>query len=154
MNLLKDGNLTLAGLLLFGNNPQLYRPQFSVQCVRVAGINLQRNLFLDNEPAFDGDLETLFERTIGFIDRNMRKMATGSSFNSPVRWEAPYEVFEEIVVNALIHRNYFVNSTIKVYIFEDRIEVVSPGKLPNSLTIENIKTGIAIQRNPILQSLA
>lgn len=84
----------------------------------------------------------------------MRKIQVGKSFNSLPVWEIPHEVFEELVVNALVHRDYFVHTTIKVYIFSDRIEIVSPGKLPNSLTIENIKNGISIPRNPILQSIA
>jgi predicted HTH transcriptional regulator len=54
----------------------------------------------------------------------------------------------------LFHRDYFINSTIKVFIFSDRIEIISPGKLPNSLTVENIMSGISIPRNPILQTMA
>lgn len=154
LNLIKDGTLTLAGLLLFGQNPQKYRPQFSVQCVRFAGNNLTGSSFYDNEPAFEGDLETIFDRTIAFIERSVRKIQVSKSFNSLPEWEIPFGVFEELVVNALIHRDYFVHTTIKVYIYSDRIEIVSPGKLPNSLTIENIKNGISIPRNPILQSIA
>lgn len=154
LNLAKDGVLTLAGLLLFGANRQRYRPQYSLQCVSVADIVITGTDFLDNEPAFEGDLKAVFDQTITFIDRNLHKVPGGTSFNSPVVWEVPYEVFEELVVNALIHRDYFVNTTIKVYIFSDRIEIISPGKLPNSLTVENIKNGISIPRNPILQSMA
>ena len=154
LNLTKDGSLTLAGMLLFGQNPQKYRPQFSVQCLSVAGVNLTGSSFIDNEPAFEGDLKTIYDRTIAFIERSVRKIQAGKSFNSLPVWEIPLEVFEELVVNALVHRDYFVHTTIKVYIFSDRIEIVSPGKLPNSLTIENIKNGISIPRNPILQSIA
>ena len=59
-----------------------------------------------------------------------------------------------MIVNALIHRDYFITSTIKIFIFPDRIEIISPGKLPNSLTVDKMKSGIAIPRNPVLQSLA
>lgn len=58
--------------------------------------------------------------------------------------EIPTEVFEELLVNALIHRDYFINSLVKVFIFPNRIEIISPGKLPNSLTVENILNGISI----------
>lgn len=154
LNLMKEENLTLAGLLLFGQNPQKYRPQFSVQCLSVSGVNLTSNSFLDNEPAFEGDIKTIYNKTMAFIERNVRKIQTEESFNALSVWEIPFEVFEELVVNALVHRDYFVHTTIKVYIYNDRIEIVSPGKLPNSLTIENIKNGISIPRNPILQSIA
>jgi len=59
-----------------------------------------------------------------------------------------------LIVNALIHRDYFINSVVKVFIFPNRIEIISPGKLPNSLTVENILNGISIPRNPTLQSIA
>ena len=84
----------------------------------------------------------------------MKKIPETSGFNSPSKWEISYEVFEELIVNALVHRDYFIFSTIKVFIFTDKIEIISPGKLPNSLTIENIKNGVSIARNPILLSIA
>lgn len=153
--LLKDGNITLAGLLLFCANRHVYRPQFSVQCVSVNATDLTGNKFDDNEPAFEGTLLQVYEQTIDFIERNLKKIPSGKSFNSRLKWEIPKEVFEELIVNALIHRDYFINSTIKVILFSDRIEIISPGKLPNSLSIESMVTGgISIPRNPVLQSLA
>ncbi|WP_442591590.1 RNA-binding domain-containing protein [Pedobacter sp. AW31-3R] len=152
--LLKSGHLTLAGLLLFSEKRSTIKPQFSIQCVAVNDVTLNGNNFTDNEPAFEGTLSEVYERAFGFIDRNIRKIQVGNSFNSLAVWEIPQEVFEEVLVNALIHRDYFIQSTIKVFIFSDRIEIVSPGKLPNSLTIENIANGISIARNPVLQSLA
>ena len=59
----------------------------------------------------------------------------------------------EVLVNALLHRNYFINATIKVFIFEHRVEIRSPGKLPNSLSIPEIRSELSIHRNPILSSL-
>jgi len=154
LSLLKDNQLTLAGLLLFSENRHILKPQFSIQCVAVNDINLNGNAFIDNEPAFEGPLNDVYDRAFAFIDRNIKKIQHGTSFNSPSTWEIPQEVFEEVLVNALIHRDYFIQSTIKIFIFSDRIEIVSPGKLPNSLTIENIANGISIARNPVLQSLA
>jgi ATP-dependent DNA helicase RecG len=153
-NLLKDNELTLAGVLLFCSNRQKYRPQYSVQCVAVDATDLTGNNYADNEPAFDGNLEEVYSQTMAFLNRNLKKIQSGKSFNSPAVWEIPYEVFEELIVNALIHRDYFVSTTIKVRIFSDRVEIESPGKLPNSLTENNVKNGISIPRNPVLQSLA
>jgi ATP-dependent DNA helicase RecG len=154
LNLLKEGTLTLAGLLLFSSNRHKFRPMFSIQCVSVNAPTLTGNIFNDNEAPFEGNLRAVFDKAVSFIDRNLKKIPTGNTFNSPTVWEIPYEVFEELIVNALIHRDYFINSTIKIFLFSDRIEIVSPGKLPNSLTVENIKSGVSISRNPILQTMA
>lgn len=152
--LLRDGNLTLAGLVLFCENSHSFRPQFSIQCFAVNSTNLLGNSFEDNEPSFQGNIRQVYEQAINFIDRNMKKKPSGKSFNSELKWEIPREVFEEVLVNALIHREYFINTTIKVFMFSDRIEIVSPGKLPNSQTEETIVNGVSIPRNPVLQSIA
>lgn len=154
LNLLSGGQLTLAGLLLFSDRRQQYRPQFTVQCVSVDEDVITGNTFSDSEPPIEGSLLTVFQKAIGFIDRNMKKQQTGASFNSPAVWEIPYEVFEELLVNALIHRDHFIQSTIKIFVYKNRVEIHSPGKLPNSLTVENIRNGISIARNPVLQSVA
>jgi len=152
--LLKSGTLTLAALLLFCENRHFIRPQFSVQCLAVAGTDLLGNSFEDNEPPFEGTLENVYYQTLNFIGRNMKKIPSGESFNSPLQWEIPRAVFEEVVVNALIHRDYYINTTIKLFIFADRVEVISPGKLPNSQNEQTIAHGVSIPRNPILQSFA
>jgi predicted HTH transcriptional regulator len=154
LNLMSGGNLTLAGLLFFSTTRQKFKPLFSVQCVAVNAPTLTGNSFTDNETPFEGNMKAVFDRTLSFLDRNLKKIQAGHTFNSPTVWEIPYEVFEELIVNSLIHRDYFINSTIKVFIFADRVEIVSPGKLPNSLTVDNMKNGISIARNPILQSIA
>jgi ATP-dependent DNA helicase RecG len=79
LGMIKEGKLSLGGLVLFGKNPQQFRPTFTVQCV-----------------------------------------------------------------------SFVILSSIKVFIFDNRIEIISPGRLPNTLTIDNIKIGTSISRNPIL----
>jgi predicted HTH transcriptional regulator len=153
LDLSKNGILTLTGLLLFSTKRHKLRPQFSVQCVSVDG-SIIGNRYTDNEGVYEGTLGEVFQRTMDFIGRGMKKIPESEGFNSPSKWEIPYEVFEELMVNALVHRDYFISSTIKVFIFADRVEIISPGKLPNSLTIENIKNGVSITRNPILLSAA
>lgn len=154
INLYKDTNLTLTGLLLFGKNPQKYRPMFSLQCASFSENNVGSTNFEDKEPPIQGNLKMIFDTAISFIKRNLHKKQVAASFNSTPELEIAYDVFEELIVNALIHRDYFINSTIKIFIFPDRIEIISPGVLPNSLTVENVLNGISIQRNPTLQSIA
>jgi predicted HTH transcriptional regulator len=151
LSLSKSGVFLLNGLLLFSKKRHLFRPQFSVQCVSVDGTIIS-NTFFDNETAFEGTIQEVFQKSMDFIGRNMRKIPDGVGFNSQTKWEIPHEVFEELLVNALVHRDYFISSTVKVFIYTDRVEIVSPGKLPNSLTIKNIKNGVSIMRNPILLS--
>ena len=153
LNLAKNEEFLLSGLLLFSKKRHLFRPQFSVQCVSADG-SIIGYTFADNERIFEGTISEVFARTMDFIGRNMKKIPETTGFNSPTKWEIPYEVFEELIVNALVHRDYFISSTIKVFVFSDRVEITSPGKLPNSLTIENIKNGISILRNPVLLSTA
>jgi ATP-dependent DNA helicase RecG len=63
-------------------------------------------------------------------------------------------VISELLVNALLHRDYFINDSIKLFIFENRIELISPGRLPNNLTEEQVKRGIRRTRNSLLASFA
>ena len=59
-----------------------------------------------------------------------------------------------MLVNAIIHRDYFIEASINLFIFDDRIEIINPGKLPNNLSVENIKHGISVIRNPIITFFA
>ena len=86
--------------------------------------------------------------------RNLRKVQSGQGVNAPGIPEIPPSVFEELLVNALVHRDYLVNASIRLFIFDDRIEIISPGHLPNNLTVEKIRSGISNIRNPILVSYA
>lgn len=61
---------------------------------------------------------------------------------------------EELVVNMLLHRDYFISAPWRVMIFENRVELISPGALPNNLTIENIRNGVSVIRNPLITSFA
>lgn len=154
MGFAQDDRLTLTGLLLFGKKPQAFKPMFSVQCISFIGNDVSGTEFRDSEPPFEGNLTKLYDQTMNFIFRNLHKVQVEESFNVLGELEIPGEALEELVVNALIHRDYFIKSTIKVFIFDTRIEIISPGKLPNTLTIEKIKSGTSIARNPILFSNA
>lgn len=154
MGFAKNEKLSLVGLLLFGKRPQAFKPVFSVQCIAYVGNDIAGNKFRDSEPPFEGNLTKLYEQTMSFILRNLHRVQVAESFNILGELEIPKEVLEELVVNALIHRDYFIKSALKVFIFDNRIEIISPGKLPNTLTVENIKAGTSIARNPILFSNA
>ena len=152
MGMLENGSLSLGGLLLFGKNPQRYKPTFTVHCISVKGNDIETNSYINKKEPFIGNIQEVYEKTHSFIIQNLREIQKGEGFNSRGELEIPIETIEELLVNALVHRDYFIQSSIKVFIFDDRIEIISPGKLPNTLTIENIKTGTSVIRNPILYS--
>ena len=152
--MLKNGNLTLGGLLLFGKNPQQYRPTFTIHCIAIKGNNISSNLYRNEKEPFTGNIKEVYDKSHSFIIQNLKETQKDEHFNSLGKLEIPIETIEELLVNAIIHRDYFINSSIKVFIFDNRIEIISPGKLPNTLTIENIKAGISVIRNPILYSTA
>ncbi|MFT5917465.1 MAG: ATP-dependent DNA helicase RecG [Bacteroidia bacterium] len=150
LGMIKEGKISLGGLVLFGKNPQQFRPTFTVQCVSFVGNNISSTEYRDKEEPFTGNLKELYEKTLSFITRNLKKKQIKEGFNSQSELEIPIQTIEELLVNALIHRDYFILSSIKVFIFDNRVEIISPGKLPNTLTIDNIKIGTSIPRNPIL----
>ncbi len=152
MNLaLETGHLNLAGLLLFGVHPEFIVPQFGIKAISIDGDSFSATTYIDSED-FSGTLPDLYNGVIAFLRRNIRKIQTGSSINSPGESEIPDAVIEEILVNALVHRDYFVSAPVRVVLFSDRLEVTSPGALPNHLTVEKILTGNTNIRNPILAS--
>ena len=151
LKLFKDNNLTLSGLLLFGKKPERIKPQFIVKAVAFYGTDISAKQYLDSED-IKGRLLSQYENTMGFLKRNLRKVQRGQNVNFPGLWEIPEIALQEAVVNALVHRDYFIDSSIRIFIFDDRVEIISPGKLPNTVTIDNIRQGIQIARNPILLS--
>lgn len=86
--------------------------------------------------------------------RNLRKIQKRKGVNTTGEPEISQIVFEELLVNSLIHRDYFVSAPVRLFIFENRVEIINPGNLPDHLTIEKIRAGNSIQRNPILASFA
>ena len=117
-----DGLLNLAGVLLFAERPEWVKPQFIVKAIRYPGNTIHSTDYLDTED-FDGPLTKIFEGAIAFVMRNLRKVQAGQGVNSPGMPEIPPVVFEELLVNALMHRDYLVSSPIRLFVFDNRIEL-------------------------------
>ena len=92
----------------------------------------------------------MFENGMKFLETNLRYVQKEQDFNSIGILEISRDALIEILVNALIHRDYFKNAPIRIMIFDNRIEIISPGKLPNSLTVEEVMFGNPVIRNPQL----
>lgn len=149
----EDSQLTLAGLMLFGKNPQRYLRTNVVKCVSFYGNSIAGTKYRDSED-YSGTIRDLYNKTMQFILRNIHHRQGNQGFNSIGIPEVPEEALQEIVANMLLHRDYFTASPWKVLIFDDRIEIVSPGSLPNHLTIDKIKAGVSVARNPVLFTFA
>ena len=149
----KDGNLNIAGALLFSKKPQFRLPTFIIKAVTYPGTDIDEEHYLDSED-LTGKLADVFQKAFGFISRNLKHIQGDQAVNSLGKLEIPKIVIEELLVNALIHRDYFISSPVRIFIFSNRIEIISPGHIPNNLTIENIKNGNSNIRNPILASFA
>jgi ATP-dependent DNA helicase RecG len=143
----------LAGLLLFCQTPQRLCPAFDIKAVAFPGTALHDRQYLDSED-IDGNLQEQYRRSLAFIKRNLHHVQRQQGFNTLGQLEVPEEVFEELLVNALIHRDYFVSASIRIMIFADRIELISPGHLPDVLDTEKIRFGLSNRRNPTLTSHA
>jgi len=153
MRLVSSGVLTVTGVLLFAREPQNFLPVFLVKAVCYPGNDIHVTTYLDSVDIL-GKLQTEFDDALGFIARNLHRDQGGQGVNTTGELEIPRIVLEELLANALIHRDYFVSAPIRVFVFDDRVEIISPGHLPNNLTVANIQAGNSNIRNPILASFA
>jgi ATP-dependent DNA helicase RecG len=153
MNLMQAGIFNVSGALLFAKKPQYRLPVFIVKAVTYPGRRIDEAQYNDSQD-ISGKVEAIYHASMSFVLRNIRHVQKDQSVNSQGIPEIPRIVLEELIANALIHRDYFVSASIRLFIFEDRMEIISPGHLPNNLTIENIKRGNSNIRNPILASFA
>ncbi len=129
------------------------QPVFHVKAVCYPGNDIHTTTYLDSADIY-GRIQAQFEGALSFILRNLRREQRGQGVNTTGEVEIPRIVFEELLANALIHRDYFVSAPIRLFVFDDRIEIISPGHLPNNLTVANIQSGNSNIRNPILTSFA
>jgi len=149
----KEGHLNTAGALLFGKNLQRLLPQCFITAIWFGGNKLADTVYRSSENII-GSIAEQYKRGFDFIRTKINYIQGDKNFNSLGEPEIPLIVFSEILINALIHRDYFVNDSIKIFIFQNRIEIKSPGRLPNNLTIEEMTLGMRKSRNFILASIA
>lgn len=148
---------TLAGIMTFGNYPQAFYPQLFVACVVVPGVELgdtgqMGERFIDNK-RIEGTIEEMLNGTMNFLRRNMKtSVIIDSNGKRKDKSEYPLEALREAVANALIHRDYSTqteNAYIAVNMYEDRIEIISPGTLYGTNLLDKLGTSTSMEvRNP------
>ncbi len=142
---------TIAGMLIFGKNPQQYLPNATVDCAIYAGTLPDSNRLIN---AIQG-AGTIGEQIVRAVEFVKRYMNVASQKDESGRQDLPQyslSAVHEAIVNAVAHRDYSISgSSIRLLMFDDRIELSSPGRLPNTVTIDSLYTGaIPFRRNQII----
>ena len=149
--ILEDGTLTVAALMLMGSYPQRWLPAFTVRCVSFVGNSIGGTEFRDKSGNdADGNAIHLYNYIISFLTRNLRKKQVEKDFNSQGELEVSIASLSEIVTNGILHRSYVIEAPLRVFIFDNRIEIHSPGLLPEGVSMESIKHGASVPRNKLL----
>lgn len=146
-----EKKISAAAILLFGKNPQLYFPRARVRFIRYEGteekFGAEMNVVKD--VIFEGNILNMIEKSIAYLDTQIKeKTYLGSDGRFVTEEEYPKFVRQEIIVNAVTHRDYNIRGTdIQIKMFDDRIVVESPGRLPGLVKPANIRT-THFSRNP------
>lgn len=152
------------GVLLFGKNPKRFLPQSGIRAISYLGTTPDYATRADQDlkgplvplNAADGSLVEigLVEQALDFVRRNTEPTAHLDGGRRIDRTEYPEAVIREAVVNALVHRDYSLwGSDITLALFSDRLEIQSPGRLPNTVTVEGMKAGLRYARNQNLVNI-
>lgn len=140
---------TVGGLLVFGKNPEKRLPQNGVSFAHFKGNEITGELV--DKKVITGRIQDIAEQLMVVFKNNMKAPSVINGLKREEKEEYPMLVLREAIVNTLVHRNYSISgSKIRIFMFDDRIEFHSPGRLPNTVTIEKMKIGISYARNPFL----
>lgn len=133
---------TVAGLLLFGRNPQSFIPRSGLTFVRFDGTDLRSEsgeAGYGRREELNGALPQIIQRTWAILQEEIRRGAVVRALQREEKWLYPPTAIREALVNAIAHRDYRLRGrAIEVRIFADRLEISSPGGLPGFITIDNI----------------
>ncbi len=152
---------TVDGMLLFGMRPGRFLPQSGVRAISYSGVEPDYAARADEQlkgamlplHGSDGSLieSGLVEQVWDFFRRNAAPVASLDDGRRVDSWEYPEDAVREIVINALVHRDYSIAGTdVSLSMFSDRLEVQSPGRLPNTVTLEGMRSGLRYARNQTL----
>ena len=148
------GKPTLAGYLFFGKHPEYNCPTCMVKAVSFFGNDLGGTQYRDTKEIL-GNMPQVYDKCMAFLKSNLHNIQEeGASFNTLGKLEIPENVLEEVLQNALIHRDLLRPAPIRIFIFDNRVEVISPGALAGGLTEEDIRNGKTYQRNPFMATFA
>ena len=159
-----EEGVTVGGMLLFGKVPNRFLPHAGISAAAYSGLEkdydaLERvSLQGPITPLLSegGDIveNSLIEQALHFINRNTRVIVKSIGGRRVERSVFPRDALREGVVNAVIHRDYLLTSTdIELAVFRDRLEIISPGRLPNGITPERMRFGTRSARNQLMKDV-
>lgn len=141
--------LTVAGLLCFGKNPQRYLYHSRVSALRFLGDEVSESMADTQE--LTGPLSQVIDGAVSFAARNTPTAAHIEGTLEIERPQYPRAALRELIVNAVAHRDYsLAGAQIRLIIFDHRLELYSPGRLPNGMSLANLRHYNHIARNPLL----
>lgn len=141
---------TVAGVVLFGRNPQDALEASKVVAGAVAGEDIGDD-FVDRTD-LRGGLFALVQQAEAFLQLHLRTGHEITGFEPERRPEIPMAALREAVVNALVHRDYSIPGPCRIFVLTDRVEVRSPGRPPNTVDADAMRAGIHVPRNPHIYS--
>ncbi len=144
----RDRLVTLGGLMCFARDPRAHLPQAEVSCVAYPGTEVERELV--DRAAVGGRVSIQVRDAVAFVERNLR---SSSTLERVERVDAPRPsevVLREVVANAIAHRDYAIGAPVQLRVFADRVEVLSPGPLPNGVSPAGMRVGVTVRRNPFV----
>jgi len=148
----KDLIPTVTGILFFGKRPQSFLKEARIVCAYIEGNDIATTP--SDKKEINGTIIQIIEDTERFFGIYLKEKHIIKNFEPEVKYEIPMEALREAVVNAIAHRDYTISAPIRILIFTDRIEVRSPGRLPNTVTIESMKVGGShVLRNPHIYNM-
>lgn len=136
---------TVAGALLFGKRPEKHLPEAFIICSRFSGISGRTALASQD---CTGTLFEQFEMAFEFILKHLDRSFTIQGKRREEKLEIPEVAIREVLLNAIVHRNYHISAPIKIAIYDNRIEVFSPGDFPGPINDSNLLSGLTYIRNP------
>ena len=162
--IMTEEGVTVGGMLLFGKTPNRFLPHAGIDAAAFPGT--QKDYAARERTGLRGPMTPLLgadgalvenglvEQALYFIRRNTPVTAVLENGRRIDRPAYPPEVLREAVVNSLIHRDYLLTSTdIELALYSDRLEIISPGRLPNGITPDRMRTGCRAARNQLLKDV-
>jgi ATP-dependent DNA helicase RecG len=150
-NIGKKLNATNAALLMFGSLPQDSIPECGIVCTRFKGSE-GRDIIETQD--IDGPIPEQISRSLSFLERHLERNFKMRGNQLRGQTLIPEVALREAVTNATIHRKYQIPARIKIAIFDNRVEIFSPGGLPGLISIANLGDGSSHLRNPLLAKFA
>jgi ATP-dependent DNA helicase RecG len=160
-----EGSATVAGMLLFGSQPNRFLPHAGVDAVAYPGV--EKDYEATERAPLRGPMTPLMNAAGELVENGLveqaldfcrRNLAVGAVLEDGARrreeWPYPLDAIREVIVNALVHRDYLLSATdIELSIYANRFETISPGRLPNGITPTRMRAGCRASRNQLLKDV-